>query len=91
MLPGTSEKPAFPINILADFAGGGLMCALGIILALLERHKSGRGQIVDADMASRDGDLLHWNDSYLSSGFRGTISLFVCIAALPSEGCITTV
>ncbi|KAF8947227.1 hypothetical protein BGZ47_009950 [Haplosporangium gracile] len=44
------EKPAFPINLLADFAGGGLMCALGVLLALQERTKSGKGQVVDAAM-----------------------------------------
>ncbi|KAJ7170603.1 CoA-transferase family III domain-containing protein [Mycena crocata] len=52
MLPGTADKPSFPLNILADFAGGGLTCALGILLALIERGKSGRGQVVDADMVS---------------------------------------
>src|SRR6266576_2564105 len=50
MLPGTDEKPAFPTNMLADFASGGLMCALGILLALLERGKSGQGQVVNVDM-----------------------------------------
>jgi alpha-methylacyl-CoA racemase len=50
MLPGTKDKPSFPLNLLADFAGGGLMCALGILLALVEREKSGKGQVVDADM-----------------------------------------
>ncbi|GJJ67984.1 alpha-methylacyl-CoA racemase [Entomortierella parvispora] len=44
------DKPAFPINLLADFAGGGLMCALGVLLALQERTKSGKGQVVDAAM-----------------------------------------
>lgn len=52
LLPGTEEKPAFPLNLLADFAGGGLTCALGILLALFERTHSGRGQIVDTDMVS---------------------------------------
>ncbi|KAF8623617.1 hypothetical protein AX17_007320 [Amanita inopinata Kibby_2008] len=52
MLPGTDEKPAFPVNILADFAGGGVMCALGILLALIERGNSGRGQVVNIDMVS---------------------------------------
>ncbi|KAG8935958.1 hypothetical protein FRC02_005433 [Tulasnella sp. 418] len=45
---GTS--PSFPLNILADFAGGGLTTALGILLALLERHRSGLGQIVENNM-----------------------------------------
>lgn len=52
MLPGTSEKPSFPLNLLADFAGGGLLCATGVLLALIERGKSGRGQVVNADMVS---------------------------------------
>ncbi|KAI0322543.1 CoA-transferase family III [Amylostereum chailletii] len=52
LLPGTPEKPAFPLNLLSDFAGGGLTCALGIVMALFERSRSGRGQVVDADMVS---------------------------------------
>uniref|UniRef100_A0A3Q3IGU1 Alpha-methylacyl-CoA racemase n=1 Tax=Monopterus albus TaxID=43700 RepID=A0A3Q3IGU1_MONAL len=44
------EKPYAPLNLLADFAGGSLTCALGIVLALLERTKSGKGQIIDASM-----------------------------------------
>lgn len=35
------ENPMFPGNILADFAGGGLTCTLGITLAIIERNKSG--------------------------------------------------
>ena len=50
MLPGSLEKPTFPLNLLADFAGGGLACATGILLALIEREKSGRGQVVNTDM-----------------------------------------
>ena len=51
MLPGLPEKPSFPLNIVADFAGGGMMCVLGILLALFERAtKSGKGQVVGVDM-----------------------------------------
>lgn len=50
MLGRSSEKPYAPLNLVADFAGGGLMCALGIVLALLERSKSGQGQVIDASM-----------------------------------------
>ncbi|XP_004549764.1 alpha-methylacyl-CoA racemase isoform X1 [Maylandia zebra] len=46
----SGEKPYAPLNLLADFGGGGLTCALGIVLALLERTKSGKGQIIDASM-----------------------------------------
>ncbi|XP_068609103.1 alpha-methylacyl-CoA racemase [Brachionichthys hirsutus] len=47
----SGEKPYAPLNLLADFAGGGLACALGIVLALLERTRSGKGQVIDASMA----------------------------------------
>ncbi|KAM6975291.1 alpha-methylacyl-CoA racemase [Tautogolabrus adspersus] len=46
----SEEKPCAPLNLVADFAGGGLTCAMGIVLALLERTKSGKGQIIDASM-----------------------------------------
>jgi len=44
------RRPLPPCNILGDFAGGGLLCALGILLALMERGRSGEGQVVDAAM-----------------------------------------
>jgi alpha-methylacyl-CoA racemase len=42
--------PQPPANVLADFAGGGLVCALGIVLALVARAGSGRGQVVEANI-----------------------------------------
>lgn len=44
------DKPSPPVNLLADFAGGGLTCALGIVMALYERTISGKGQVVDNSM-----------------------------------------
>jgi len=43
-------RPTFPLNILADFAGGGHMAASGVLLALFERSRSGFGQVVENDM-----------------------------------------
>ncbi len=51
--PGTA--PAIPINIVADFAGGGLTAAFAICVALLAREKTGRGQNIDVGMS--DGAL----------------------------------
>ena len=34
------------MNLLADFAGGSFVCALGIMAALLERGSSGKGQVL---------------------------------------------
>lgn len=50
MIGRHGDKPIPPLNILADFAGGGLMCTLGIMMALFERKKSGKGQLIDASM-----------------------------------------
>mgnify|MGYP003729570051 CR=1 FL=1 len=43
-------RPTAPINILADFAGGGMACAMGILIALIERSRSNLGQVVDVSM-----------------------------------------
>ncbi|EDW02784.1 alpha-methylacyl-CoA racemase [Drosophila grimshawi] len=60
MLGREHEKPTAPINILADFAGGSVMCALGICVALLERYKSGRGQVIDASMVEGAAYVASW-------------------------------
>jgi alpha-methylacyl-CoA racemase len=44
------EKPLAPCNLLGDFAGGGMLCAMGVLLALIESYQSGKGQVVDAAM-----------------------------------------
>ena len=46
-------KPVMPLNVVADFAAGGLMAAFAIALALRARERSGRGQ--DIDLAMSDG------------------------------------
>jgi alpha-methylacyl-CoA racemase len=51
MLGRADERPLPPLNLVADMGGGGLMLAFGMACALLERVRSGRGQVVDAAMA----------------------------------------
>lgn len=60
MLGRHGEPPQAPINIIADFAGGGLLCALGICVALLERHRSGKGQIIDCSMSEGAAYVGSW-------------------------------
>jgi crotonobetainyl-CoA:carnitine CoA-transferase CaiB-like acyl-CoA transferase len=43
-------KPTIPLNFLADWAGGALHAAIGILLALASREKTGKGQFVDIAM-----------------------------------------
>jgi alpha-methylacyl-CoA racemase len=50
MLGRAEERPSAPLNLLADMGGGGLMLAFGMTCALLERERSGKGQVVDAAM-----------------------------------------
>ena len=51
------ERPLPPCNLLGDFAGGGMLCAMGILLALFDREKSGEGQVVDAAMVDGAANL----------------------------------
>lgn len=67
------ERPVPPLNLVGDFGGGGMLLAVGILAALHERTRSGRGQVVDAAMV--DGAALltafvhgvraegHWSDA----------------------------
>ncbi|XP_064292169.1 alpha-methylacyl-CoA racemase isoform X2 [Plodia interpunctella] len=60
LLRSKDRAPSPPLNLLADFAGGGVLCSLGIILALFERTKSGKGQIVDASMTDGLAYISSW-------------------------------
>ena len=44
------QPPTPPLNLVGDFGGGGLLLAFGMVCALLERTRSGKGQVVDAAM-----------------------------------------
>ena len=49
-------RPVPPLSLLGDLAGGSMMAALGTVLALFERERTGRGQVVDAAIV--DGAVL---------------------------------
>ncbi len=54
---GPAEGPPVPpLNLVGDFGGGGMLLAFGVVAALLEAARSGRGQVVDAAMV--DGTAL---------------------------------
>jgi len=52
------EAPLPPLNLVGDFGGGALYLAFGVVAALLEREKSGRGQVVDAAMVDGAASLM---------------------------------
>jgi alpha-methylacyl-CoA racemase len=56
MVGRAGESPVPPVNLIGDFGGGGMLLALGILAALVERAHSGIGQVIDAAMV--DGSAL---------------------------------
>ncbi|WP_439811366.1 CaiB/BaiF CoA-transferase family protein [Bordetella bronchiseptica] len=44
------QPPTPPLNLVGDYAGGSMLLALGILAAIVERARSGQGQVVDAAM-----------------------------------------
>src|SRR5215470_2827109 len=80
------RPPVPPVNYLADFGGGGMLLAVGILAALFERERSGRGQVVDAAMvdgAALLSALLHglraigmWSDRREGNLLDGTLPFY---------------
>lgn len=52
------QPPAVPLNLVADFGGGSLYLAFGLVSAILESHRSGRGQVIDAAMVDGASSLM---------------------------------
>jgi alpha-methylacyl-CoA racemase len=55
---GPKEKPALPLNLVGDFGGGALYIVVGVLAALLEASRSGKGQVVDAAMCDGAASLM---------------------------------
>jgi alpha-methylacyl-CoA racemase len=63
--------PPVPLNLVGDFGGGAMMLVMGVLAALHERERSGRGQVVESAMS--DGSL-------------GLMALFsACATAVPGS------
>lgn len=52
------QKPTPPLNLVGDFGGGGMMLAFGVLAALFEAQRSGRGQVVDCAMTEGSAVLM---------------------------------
>ncbi|MEM8606244.1 MAG: CaiB/BaiF CoA-transferase family protein [Myxococcota bacterium] len=63
------ERPTIPLNLVGDFGGGGLLLAFGVLAAVLETRKSGKGQVVDAAMVDGVAALMSSVYSGMQSGF----------------------
>ncbi|MBV9795304.1 MAG: CoA transferase [Actinobacteria bacterium] len=61
------QPPAVPLNLVGDFGGGSMFLVAGVLAALVERQRSGRGQVVDAAMIDGASVL-----AQMMWAFRGT-------------------
>jgi alpha-methylacyl-CoA racemase len=63
------QPPTPPLNLVGDFGGGGLMLAFGMVCALLECQRSGRGQVVDASIVDGAAALMTVHQGLQQAGF----------------------
>jgi len=62
------ERPVPPLNLVGDFGGGGLLLAFGVVCAVLEASRSGKGQVVDAAMVDGAAVLSTMIYAFLAMG-----------------------
>jgi alpha-methylacyl-CoA racemase len=65
---GTRDDIAIPLNLIGDFAGGGMYLAFGIVCALFEAAKSGKGQVVDTAMVDGAASLMTYIHGIRAAG-----------------------
>ena len=63
--------PPVPLNLLGDYAGGGMFVALGIVSALFERTRSGKGQVIDGAIVDGVASLTTATLGMLAAGLWG--------------------
>ena len=66
--PGQTPLP--PLNMVGDFGGGGMFLAYGVVCALLEAQKSGKGQVVDTAMVDGAAVLMTMFWAFKSIGMH---------------------
>ena len=89
---GPKERPVVPVNYIADYAGGGMMLAFGMVAALLAVQRGEKGQVIDAAMsdgAALIGALTYglraagaWRDereANLIDGGEATYAIYRCL------------
>jgi alpha-methylacyl-CoA racemase len=86
---GEADRPAaVPLNLVADYGGGGLMLAFGMVAGLLAAQRTGEGQVIDAAMtdgAALTGALIYglraaglWQDRRQSNLLDGGDPIYGC-------------
>ena len=62
------EPPTPPLNLVGDFGGGGMLLAFGLVCALLESRRSGKGQVIDAAMIDGANALMATFHAFRAQG-----------------------
>jgi alpha-methylacyl-CoA racemase len=60
--------PQVPLNLVGDFGGGSLYLLLGVLSAVWEAGRSGRGQVVDAAIVDGAASLMAMPFAFLGAG-----------------------
>ncbi len=66
---GTAEQPVPPLILGGDFGGGGAYLAMGMLAAIIEATRTGKGQVVDAAMVDGSANLM----AYMYGGMAGGV------------------
>jgi alpha-methylacyl-CoA racemase len=62
------QPPAVPLNLVADFGGGGAYLVMGVLAALFQRQLTGRGQVIDCAMVDGAASLTAMFHGMLKGG-----------------------
>jgi len=62
------ERPVPPLNLVGDFGGGGMFLAFGLMCAVFEAQRSGKGQVVDVSMVDGSAALMHMMYQFMAMG-----------------------
>ncbi|CAH1660364.1 Alpha-methylacyl-CoA racemase [Chelatococcus asaccharovorans] len=65
---GPLDAPVPPLNIVGDYAGGTMFLAFGLLAALLEARRTGRGRVVDVAMCDAVPVLLSLVQAFRQTG-----------------------
>jgi alpha-methylacyl-CoA racemase len=93
---GPADRPPVPpLNLVGDFGGGGMLLAFGVMAALWEAQRSGKGQVVDAAMVDGSATLMammyglqaggHWHDRRETNALDGAAPWYATYATLDGK------
>lgn len=85
---GKDAPPPPPLNLVGDYGGGGMLLALGVVAAVFDAQRSGRGQVVDAAMVDGAAQLMApiydmmakgvWRDQRETNMLDGAAPFYAC-------------